>query len=73
MLKRALRGTKEDFEYLGIDSLDILLNSDIYKDEKLMGIFQRCGMADVLKLGKNIKFESPTNMIAEEIKKYFKI
>lgn len=73
MLKRALRGTKEDFEYLGIDSLEILLNSDIYKDEKLMGIFQRCGMSDLLNIGKNIKFESPKNMIAEEIKKYFKI
>lgn len=73
MLKRALKGSKEDFEYLGIDSLEILLNSDVYKDEKLMGIFQRCGIGDILKLGKDIEFESPTNIIAEEIKKYFKI
>lgn len=73
MLRRALKGTKEDFEYLGIDSLEVLLNSDIYKDEKLMGIFQRCGLSDVLKFGKVIDFQKPKNMIAEEIRNYFRI
>lgn len=73
MLRRALKGTKEDFEYLGIDSIEVLLNSDIYKDEKLMGIFQRCGLSDILKFGKGINFQKPKNMIAEEIRNYFRI
>ena len=73
MLKRALRATKEDLEYLGIDSLEILLNSDIYKDEKLMGVFKRCGLSELLNIGQKIKFESPKNAIAEDIKKYFVI
>lgn len=73
MLRRALKGTKEDFEYLGIDSIEVLLNSDIYKDEKLMGIFQRCGLSDILKFGKAINFQKPKNMIADEIRNYFRI
>jgi hypothetical protein len=73
MLRRALKGTKEDFEYLGIDSMEILLNSDIFKDSVLSSLFKRCGMSDLVNLGKKIEFQKPKNMIAEEIKNYFRI
>lgn len=71
-LKKALRGSREDFEYLGLDSLEILLNSDISKDTKLKKIFEDCGLGHLFKIS-NLKFAKPESNIAEEIKQYFRL
>jgi len=71
-LKKELGGVREDFEYLGMDSLEII-NSDVFSDPKLVKIFQKCGLGHLFEVKKNVVFETPQNLIAGEIKKYFRI
>jgi hypothetical protein len=72
-LKRELRGDRQDFEYLGLDTVDGLMNSDLHKDPKLRQIFKNCGLSHLFEFSKNVKFDNPKSLIAEEIKKYFQI
>nr|WP_319511478.1 hypothetical protein [uncultured Draconibacterium sp.] len=52
---------KEDKKYLGIDQLDIFINSDIKKDEQLTHLFSSAGCGGLFKIDKtlisNIKSE----------------
>ena len=75
-IRKNLRATKYDVTYLGLDTLDILVNSDIAKDPKLKEVFTKCGLGHLFKLSERITgssnfFQNPQNMVAEEIKKYF--
>jgi hypothetical protein len=72
-LKRELGGDRKDFEYLGLDTVDGLINSDLHKDSKLRRIFKNCGLSHLFEFSKNVKFDNPKSLIAEEIKKYFQI
>jgi hypothetical protein len=72
-LKRELRGDRQDFEYLGLDTVDGLMNSDLHKDPKLRQIFKNCGLSHLFEFSKNVRFDNPKSLIAEEIKKYFQI
>jgi hypothetical protein len=72
-LKRELGGDRQDFEYLGLDTVDGLINSDLHKDPKLKRIFKNCGLSHLFEFSKNVKFDNPKSLIADEIKKYFQI
>lgn len=73
-ISKMLRATKHDVTYLGLDTLEILANSDISKDPELRSVFEKCGLGDLFKLSeiKNM-FETPKNYVADEIKQYFSI
>ena len=71
-LKKHLGGVREDFEYLGMDSLD-LLNSDAFSDPRLKLIFKKCGLGHLFDIKSKVTFNAPTNLIANDIKKYFRI
>lgn len=71
-LKKELGGVREDFEYLGMDSLE-LINSDVFADPKLVKIFKKCGLGHLFELKKNVTFDAPQSLMAGEIKKYFRI
>jgi hypothetical protein len=71
-LKKALKGSREDFEYLGLDTLETLLNSDISKDTKLREIFESCGLGHLFTIN-HLQFAKPESSVAEEIKQYFRL
>lgn len=71
-LKRELKGSREDFEYLGLDTFATFINSDISKDSILREIFTNCGLGHLFNT-KHFHFEHSENFIAEEIKQYFKL
>jgi hypothetical protein len=71
-LKRELKGSREDFEYLGLDTLATFINSDISKDSVLREIFTNCGLGHLFNT-QHFHFEHSENFIAEEIKQYFKL
>ena len=71
-LKRELKGSREDFEYLGLDTLATFLNSDISNDPTLREIFTDCGLGHLFDI-KHFHFEHTENLIADEIKQYFKL
>lgn len=75
-LTNRLRATKHDFTYLGLDTMEIFVNSDINKDEKLKNIFKECGLGHLFELSDlfvhdSIGFTSSKKNVAEEINKYF--
>lgn len=77
-ITKILKTTRDDVSYLGLDTLDILVNSDLSKDAKLKEIFSKCGLDHLFKLGELLEssfsiFANPKSSVAEEIKKYFKI
>ena len=45
---------KEDKKYLGIDKLDIFINSDIKNDERLTQLFKSADCGDLFKLDKTL-------------------
>jgi len=69
-LKHRLKGSREDFEYLGLDTLDILLHSDIPHDPQLRQIFVECGLGHLFDIGDP---EVPPKRIADEIRRYFQL
>lgn len=71
-LKNRLKGSREDFEYLGLDTLDMLLNSDIQNDPQLREIFIDCGLGHLFDLT-DPEFGAPKKLIAEELKQYFRL
>lgn len=71
-LSKELKGTKEEFEYWGLHSLDIV-NSDISKDGKLLEIFNKCDLGHLLKFSAVHGVENPKFEIASEIRKHFKL
>lgn len=71
-LKSKLKGSREDFEYLGLDTLDILLNSDIQNDKQLRQIFEDCGLGHLFDIQNTCENAQP-KLIADEIKRYFQI
>ena len=74
-IRKNLRATKHDVTYLGLDTLEILVNSDIAKDPKLKEVFTKCGLGHLFELSERTNgfkvFQNPQNAVAEEIKKYF--
>jgi len=68
-LKKLLKGSREDFEYLGLDNLNTLLNSDIQNDTKLKLIFEKAGLGHLLGLA---DCNTPIS-VANDIKNYFRI
>lgn len=71
-LKKLLKGSREDFEYLGLDSFNTLVNSDIQSDETLRNIFDECGVGHLFDKD-HFQYKHNENLIAEEIKQYFKL
>lgn len=71
-LKRELKGSREDFEYLGLDALSTFVNSDVSKDPVLKEIFTNCGLGHLFDT-KHFVFDHSENFIADEIKQYFKL
>jgi hypothetical protein len=72
-ISKILRATKHDVTYLGLDTLEILVNSDISKDPELRSVFEKCGLEDLFRLSEINMFETPKNYVADEIKQYFSI
>ncbi len=76
-----LRATKHDVSYLGLDTMDVFINSDISKDEKLKSIFEKSDLGHLLELCEivthgedGIRFSSSSQQtIAKEIKEYFRV
>lgn len=68
-LRKRLGGSREDFEYLGLDTIDTLLNSDIQNDPKLRVIFEQCGLGHLFGL---INLDNAKE-VASEIRKYFRL
>jgi hypothetical protein len=71
-LKKLLKGSREDFEYLGLDSLSTFLNSDILHDVTLKGIFDKCDLGHLFDV-KSFYYKNDEQNVAEEIKQYFKL
>jgi len=78
-IARKLKTTKYDITYLGLDTLDVFVNSDLSKDPKLMQIFADCDLGHLFKFSEKFSlsgsslFENPRNVVADEIKKYLKL
>lgn len=78
-IARKLKTTKYDITYLGLDTLDVFVNSDLSKDPKLMQIFSDCDLGHLFKFSEKFSlkdsnlFENPRNAVADEIKKYLKL
>lgn len=78
-ISKKLKTTKHDVTYLGLDTLDVFVNSDLSKDPKLIKVFTECGLGHLFKFGETIQsdiynvFENPRNTVAEEIKKYLNL
>lgn len=78
-IARKLKTTKYDITYLGLDTLDVFVNSDLSKDPKLMQIFVDCDLGHLFKFSEKFSFtnssffENPRNVVADEIKKYLKL
>jgi len=70
-LKRQLKGSREEFEYWGLDSLSII-GSDLFKDEKIREIFIKCDLGHLLKIS-DVLYEEPKFEIATEVKRHFKL
>lgn len=71
-LKKELKGSREDFEYLGLDTLSTFINSDVAKDPVLKEIFTKCDLGHLFDT-QHLCFEHSENFVAEEIKQYFKL
>ena len=78
-IARKLKTTKHDITYLGLDTLDVFVNSDLSKDPKLVQVFTDCDLGHLFKLSEKFilsdsnLFENPRNVVADEIKKYLKL
>lgn len=78
-IAKTFRATKYDLTYLGLDTLDVFMSSDLSKDKELRRIFEKCDLghlfelSDMIQTNKEIIFQSSKQSIADEIKKYFKL
>jgi hypothetical protein len=69
-LQRNLRLRRPDREYLGLDTLDAFLNSDLMHDSELVELMRKCGCGDVFKLKKNVIYSTKPIQIADAMRRY---
>jgi hypothetical protein len=69
-LQRNLRLRRPDREYLGLDTLDAFLNSDLIHDNELVELMHTCGCGDIFKLKKSVIYSTKPIKIADTMRRY---
>jgi hypothetical protein len=69
-LQRNLRLRRPDREYLGLDTLDAFLNSDLIHDNELVELMHTCGCGDIFKLKKSVIYSTKPIKIADAMRQY---
>lgn len=72
-LRSRLKCKRDDFEYLGLDSMEILLNSDISENKKLRPLLEECGLGPLFSLSNVVDAQFSKRSIADDVVKYFKL